>query len=95
MMPHVLGTGIRCPKCQGDEHSVRDSRPSGDMIRRRRLCASCGHRFSTFEGFAYDDAHPLLAFRAMQLRAKVDALTEGDRDLVEKMIAALTPKIPV
>lgn len=73
-MPHVVASGIACPQCQGNDTSVRDSRPSGTMIRRRRLCMACGHRFSTFEGFAYDDAHPLLVFRALQLRAQMDQL---------------------
>ena len=28
---------------------MRDSRPSADMIRRRRACPACGVRFTTFE----------------------------------------------
>lgn len=42
---------MRCPFCGHDETQVKDSRPSEDnaAIRRRRLCAGCGARFTTFE----------------------------------------------
>ncbi len=42
---------MRCPECGRDQDRVVDSRPSpsGDAIRRRRECRSCGHRFTTFE----------------------------------------------
>jgi transcriptional repressor NrdR len=42
---------VRCPFCGELESQVKDSRPSEDgaAIRRRRLCPSCGGRFTTFE----------------------------------------------
>ncbi|MBU6409460.1 MAG: transcriptional regulator NrdR [Verrucomicrobia bacterium] len=42
---------MRCPKCGGQEDKVVDSRASreGAAIRRRRECAKCGHRFTTYE----------------------------------------------
>jgi transcriptional repressor NrdR len=42
---------MRCPFCGEAESQVKDSRPSDDgaSIRRRRLCPSCGGRFTTFE----------------------------------------------
>lgn len=42
---------MRCPFCQGEDTQVKDSRPADDgaAIRRRRLCNSCGARFTTFE----------------------------------------------
>src|SRR5947209_537022 len=42
---------MRCPFCGEQESQVKDSRPSEDgaAIRRRRLCPSCGGRFTTFE----------------------------------------------
>jgi transcriptional repressor NrdR len=42
---------VRCPTCGTDDDRVVDSRPShdGQAIRRRRECASCGVRFTTFE----------------------------------------------
>jgi transcriptional repressor NrdR len=42
---------MRCPYCGSLETQVKDSRPSEDSaaIRRRRICADCGQRFTTFE----------------------------------------------
>lgn len=42
---------MRCPYCGGDDTQVKDSRPTEDgaAIRRRRICSSCGGRFTTFE----------------------------------------------
>lgn len=42
---------MRCPYCGHDDTQVKDSRPTEDntAIRRRRFCAGCGGRFTTFE----------------------------------------------
>lgn len=42
---------MRCPFCTSEETQVKDSRPAedGTAIRRRRQCADCGARFTTFE----------------------------------------------
>ena len=42
---------MRCPYCGHEDTQVKDSRPSDDgtAIRRRRFCAGCGNRFTTFE----------------------------------------------
>jgi transcriptional repressor NrdR len=42
---------MRCPYCGNDDTQVKDSRPTEDSnsIRRRRICPSCGGRFTTFE----------------------------------------------
>ena len=42
---------MKCPFCGGLDSTVVDSRVSdlGDKIRRRRQCASCQKRFTTFE----------------------------------------------
>lgn len=42
---------MRCPFCQHQESDVVDTRKlnSGETIRRRRKCASCGKRFTTYE----------------------------------------------
>lgn len=42
-----------CPACQHEESRVVDSRESGDSIRRRRECLTCGHRYTTFERVEY------------------------------------------
>ena len=42
---------MKCPKCEIKDTSVLDSRTIQDdrVIRRRRECAGCGNRFTTFE----------------------------------------------
>ncbi|HAE44042.1 MAG TPA: transcriptional regulator NrdR [Lachnospiraceae bacterium] len=42
---------MRCPYCGKDNTRVVDSRPVDDntAIRRRRLCDSCGKRFTSYE----------------------------------------------
>ncbi len=42
---------MRCPRCSSNEDHVIDTRTSvdGTVIRRRRVCAVCGYRFSTHE----------------------------------------------
>ncbi len=42
---------MRCPFCTYSDTQVKDSRPAEEnlAIRRRRFCAECGSRFTTFE----------------------------------------------
>jgi transcriptional repressor NrdR len=42
---------MKCPYCGAEDTQVKDSRPAEDSaaIRRRRACAGCGARFTTFE----------------------------------------------
>lgn len=42
---------MRCPFCKADNNRVVDSRASADgfAIRRRRECAACSRRFTTYE----------------------------------------------
>ena len=46
-----LLTPMRCPWCNADDDRVVDSRPAdgGEAIRRRRECAACDRRYTTFE----------------------------------------------
>lgn len=42
---------MKCPQCQSTQSKVVESRDvaSGESIRRRRECESCGMRFTTYE----------------------------------------------
>jgi transcriptional repressor NrdR len=40
---------VRCPTCKSDDLRVLETRDLDDAIRRRRECAVCGRRFTTFE----------------------------------------------
>jgi len=51
---------MRCPYCSFEEDKVVDSRGSGESIRRRRECLSCGKRFTTYE---YIERAPLVVIK--------------------------------
>lgn len=42
---------MECPRCLSEKNRVVDSRPGKEpqTVRRRRICKSCGHRFTTRE----------------------------------------------
>ena len=42
-------TCVLCPFCSADSTQVIDTRPIPDGVRRRRECAACGERFTTYE----------------------------------------------
>jgi len=48
---------VRCPKCANVEDKVVETRISkdGDIIRRRRQCLECGHRFNTHEAIVLNE----------------------------------------
>jgi transcriptional repressor NrdR len=48
---------MRCPKCNSIDDKVMDTRPwkDGAVIRRRRECLGCGHRFTTYEEIERED----------------------------------------
>lgn len=53
---------MRCPFCSSNANHVVDSRETknGNAIRRRRECAACGKRFTTFE---YVEKMPLVVIK--------------------------------
>jgi transcriptional repressor NrdR len=79
---------MRCPFCGHDDSQVKDSRPTEDgaAIRRRRFCAACGSRWTTFE--------------RVQLRDLMVLKSEGkkelfDRDKLTRSIRIAVRKRPV
>lgn len=79
---------MRCPFCGHDESQVKDSRPTEDgaAIRRRRFCAACGSRWTTFE--------------RVQLRDMMVMKSDGkkelfDRDKLTRSIRIAVRKRPV
>ena len=62
---------VRCPACSALDDRVVDSRASddGSAIRRRRECATCGHRFTTFERV---DEAPLVVLKTTGERQPFD-----------------------
>lgn len=79
---------MRCPDCSTLDDKVVDSRASddGSAIRRRRECASCGHRFTTFERV---DEAPLMVLKTTGERQAFD------RDKVMAGVVAAAKNRPV
>lgn len=79
---------MRCPFCGNVDTQVKDSRPAEDhvAIRRRRFCAACGGRFTTYE--------------RVQLRDLVVIKSNGrredfDRGKLERSIRIALQKRPI
>ena len=62
---------MKCPFCNQDNTRVVDSRPADDnpAIRRRRMCAACGKRFTTYEK---GETIPLIVIKKDQNREQFD-----------------------
>jgi transcriptional repressor NrdR len=62
---------VRCPWCLADDDRVVDSRVAedGTAIRRRRECAVCGRRYTTFERI---DEIPLMVIKRSGVRQPFD-----------------------
>lgn len=62
---------MKCPFCSKDGTRVIDSRPADEntSIRRRRICDSCGKRFTTYEKV---EAIPLVVIKKDQTREPYD-----------------------
>jgi transcriptional repressor NrdR len=43
---------MQCPYCAHEDNKVIDTRESADSIRRRRQCAKCSKRYTTYERIA-------------------------------------------
>ena len=79
---------MRCPFCGELESQVKDSRPSEDgaAIRRRRLCPSCGGRFTTFER---------VQLRELTIVKRSGRRSPFDREKLVRSIAIALRKRPV
>ena len=79
---------MRCPFCGNADTQVKDSRPTEDnaSIRRRRYCASCGSRFTTFER---------IQLRELTVVKKTGQRVPFDRDKLMRSILIATRKRPV
>ena len=88
---------MRCPKCQARDDKVIDSRAIKDetVIRRRRECLACEHRFTTYEEIERDDLRVLKrdgryeAFDRKKLIAGIDKACEKrlvSREAIERTV---------
>jgi len=79
---------MRCPYCGSDDTQVKDSRPSEDSnsIRRRRVCTTCGGRFTTFER---------VQLRELTVLKKSGRRVPFDRDKLMRSVEIALRKRPV
>lgn len=74
---------MRCPFCGIEDTQVKDSRQAedGSAIRRRRNCAQCGGRFTTFE--------------RIQLRELIVIKNDGSKEMFEREKLFQSMKTPL
>ncbi len=77
---------MRCPYCGSPDTQVKDSRPSEDAIRRRRVCPDCGGRFTTFER---------VQLRDLWVLKKSGRRVPFDRDKLQRSVETALRKRPV
>ncbi len=91
---------MKCPKCGVDDDRVLDSRSARDgaAIRRRRECASCGHRFTTYEEVDRDELLVIKRDGTRQTfeRAKLDKAIRqacGKRKISDEQIRSIIDRV--
>ena len=91
---------MKCPKCGVDDDRVLDSRSARDgaAIRRRRECASCGHRFTTYEEVDRDELLVIKRDGTRQTfeRAKLDKAIRqacGKRKISDEQIRTIIDRV--
>jgi transcriptional repressor NrdR len=79
---------MRCPFCGSADTQVKDSRPTEDdtAIRRRRICADCGRRFTTFER---------VQLRELMVMKRSGRLVPFDRNKLDRSVEVALRKRPV
>lgn len=79
---------MKCPACDHPEDRVIDSRPleSASVVRRRRMCAYCGKRFTTYERV---ESTPLMVIKSENRREPFS------RDKVRQGILRACVKRPI
>jgi transcriptional repressor NrdR len=79
---------MKCPTCSSQNTEVKDSRAveNGVLVRRRRICKKCKHRFSTIERIYHKEI--LVVKRSGMVR-------KFDPEKIEKSIATALRKRPI
>ena len=91
---------MKCPKCGVDDDRVLDSRAARDgaAIRRRRECAGCGYRFTTYEEVDRDELLVIKRDGTRQTfeRAKLDKAIRqacGKRKISDEQIRTIIDRV--
>ena len=91
---------MKCPACGADDDKVLDSRSARDgaAIRRRRECAACGRRFTTYEEVDRDEVQVIKRDGTRQTfeRAKIDRAIRracGKRRMSDEQIGSIIDSV--
>ena len=91
---------MKCPKCGVDDDRVLDSRAARDgaAIRRRRECAGCGYRFTTYDEVDRDELVVIKRDGTRQTfeRAKLDKAIRqacGKRKISDEQIRSIIDRV--
>ena len=91
---------MKCPKCGVDDDKVLDSRAARDgaAIRRRRECAACGYRFTTYEEIDRDEVLVVKRDGTRQTfeRSKLDRAIRqacGKRKISDEQIRSIIDRV--
>lgn len=93
-----------CPKCQSLKDQVIDSRTTveGAVIRRRRECLKCGHRFTTYEEVHKEELHVIKKdgrhepFQKQKIRHGLEKAFEKrpvSMEQIDRLVGAITEEI--
>lgn len=79
---------MRCPICANNDDKVIETRTTNDntVLRRRRQCLSCGHRFTTYERI---EDKPVTVIK------KNGSLQAFDRTKISRAIRVCTDKLNI
>ena len=95
---------MRCPKCSSTRDQVIDSRMTneGAVIRRRRECLRCNHRFTTYEEVFQQELHVVKkdgrheTFQKQKIRQGLEKACEKrpvSMEQIDRMVDAITDEI--
>ncbi len=91
---------MKCPNCGNENDKVLDSRSfrEGAAIRRRRECAACGTRFTTYEEIERDDVMVVKRNKTREPfdRHKIDVAIRracGKRPISDSQIRGMTDRV--
>lgn len=74
------GSSPTCPRCfKRCKSKVTDSRQSGDGIRRRRTCLSCGWRYTSYERIVNDDMDTVREWLSEKLLPHIEELFNNNK----------------
>lgn len=82
---------MKCPDCHTDNLYTVDSRPHGEVIKRRKKCGCCGEKFNTYESRMYqqEEGFSMVLEALEQYKSTHKKLSDKQQKILDKMIISL------